>query len=324
VTKQDFIQYLSAPEKLNGNTIATLEKLVLEYPYFQTGRMLYLKNLHNNNNIDYEKNLGITAAYAPNGKVLYNLIRKKPQAPHINSTQETIHEVNLCAGQVPSPKSQAPSPAPQLETQTESTQYTAGNKQSETRIQTSKKILPRIEPVVVLQEIPVAPSKSSKPLLNPLCQLTEGLALPSPSLMGRVGAGLSYSFNDWLKIVSGKSLQEIKTEKPGAFGSIQQGRTNEKKQKSEIIERFILEETAKPVSKPKVEFYSAEAVAKKSLQDDETFVTETLAKIYLQQGHLQKAFKAYQILMVKHPEKIHIFASISEKIKKLMEQQKAK
>src|SRR3990167_9512499 len=77
MTKQDFIQYLSHPENLNGHSIASLEKLVQEYPYFQTGRMLYLKNLHNQNSIDYEKNLHITSAYAPSGKVLYNLIKKK-------------------------------------------------------------------------------------------------------------------------------------------------------------------------------------------------------------------------------------------------------
>ena len=73
MTKQDFIQYLSHPEKLNGHSIDALEKLVQEYPYFQMGRMLYLKNLHNENSIAYEKNLHITSAYAPSGKVLYNL-----------------------------------------------------------------------------------------------------------------------------------------------------------------------------------------------------------------------------------------------------------
>src|ERR1017187_7375613 len=78
MTKENFIQYLFHPENLNGQSITSLEKVVQEYPYFQIGRMLYLKNLHNENSIDYEKNLHITSAYAPSGKVLYNLIKKRP------------------------------------------------------------------------------------------------------------------------------------------------------------------------------------------------------------------------------------------------------
>ena len=62
-------------------------------------------------------------------------------------------------------------------------------------------------------------------------------------------------------------------------------------------------------------------MAKKSIKDDETFVSETLATIYLKQGNLPKALRAYEILLVKYPEKIHIFAPLLEKIKKLIEQQ---
>src|ERR1035437_3902476 len=90
MTKQDFIQYLSHPENLNGHSIADLKKLVQEYPYFQMGRMLYLKNLHNENSIEYEKNLHITSAYAPSGKVLYNLIKKKSQVASFKSQEKGL------------------------------------------------------------------------------------------------------------------------------------------------------------------------------------------------------------------------------------------
>jgi hypothetical protein len=119
----------------------------------------------------------------------------------------------------------------------------------------------------------------------------------------------THSFNDWLKICSGQKVEE----KP-----------IDKKQKSDLIDKFILEETSKAIAKPKAEFYSAETMAKKSITDDENFVTETLASIYLRQGNLPKALRAYEILMVKYPEKIHIFAPLLEKIKNLLKEQKSK
>jgi hypothetical protein len=121
----------------------------------------------------------------------------------------------------------------------------------------------------------------------------------------------SYSFNDWMKVLSGKTPELAKEE-----------RVIERKTKTEIVDNYILEETAKSAPKPKAEFYSAEVMAKKSLQDDETFVTETLARIYLKQGNLPKALRSYEILVVKYPEKIHIFAPLLEKIKNLLKEQK--
>ena len=48
------------------------------------------------------------------------------------------------------------------------------------------------------------------------------------------------------------------------------------------------------------------------------FMTETLAKIYLKQEKYSKAIKAYEILSLKYPEKISLFAIQINKIKKLI------
>ena len=316
MTKKDFISYLSAPEKLNGHSIGSLEKLVNEYPYFQTGRMLFLKNLHNQNSIDYEKNLHITSAYAPSGKVLYNLIKKKSQVLSLKSQVEEIK---------------------------------AGSHQP------LKEVLPKMEMIVLLQEMSMSAKEIDSSLRSPL---KVGVRIPSDSMTtakdeydelqllekemlreayrtsmtidlldekNQVSSSKpqvpseqqkkqgTYSFNDWLKVVSGQTPDSAVEEK-----SVQ------KKQKNDLVDKFLLDQTAKSSPKPKTEFYSADSMAKKSIKDDETFVSETLASIYLKQGNLPKALRAYEILLVKHPEKIHIFAPLLEKIKKLLKDQKNK
>jgi hypothetical protein len=44
-------------------------------------------------------------------------------------------------------------------------------------------------------------------------------------------------------------------------------------------------------------------------------MTETLAKVYLEQGHLEKAITAYEILSLKYPQKSSLFAERIKDIK---------
>jgi hypothetical protein len=44
-------------------------------------------------------------------------------------------------------------------------------------------------------------------------------------------------------------------------------------------------------------------------------MTETLAEVYVKQGKLKKAKKAYEILALKYPEKSSFFANQIKKIK---------
>ncbi len=46
-------------------------------------------------------------------------------------------------------------------------------------------------------------------------------------------------------------------------------------------------------------------------------MTETLAKLYLEQGHFEQSIRAYQILCLKYPKKSSLFATEIKKIKKI-------
>ena len=57
----------------------------------------------------------------------------------------------------------------------------------------------------------------------------------------------------------------------------------------------------------------------KSIEDNDNLTTETLAKIYFDQGHFERAIQAYKILCLKYPKKSGFFANqikiIKSKIK---------
>ncbi len=125
----------------------------------------------------------------------------------------------------------------------------------------------------------------------------------------------SLSFTDWLKhLDAGHTIVEktvvpeepVKEAKPmDAF---------------ELIDKFIKEEPK--LSRPKAEFYNPVNMAKQSVADDITFVSETLAKIYTLQGNYSKALQAYENLHLKYPEKRLYFAAQIKNIRKLINQQK--
>ena len=87
-----------------------------------------------------------------------------------------------------------------------------------------------------------------------------------------------------------------------------------KRKEHQIIERFIQEEPQiKPQSSDKID---NENKAKKSSEDSDELITETLASIYTEQMLYHKAIAAYKKLMLKFPEKSRYFADKIEQIEK--------
>jgi len=78
-----------------------------------------------------------------------------------------------------------------------------------------------------------------------------------------------------------------------------------------LIQNFIR-------SKPKIGFdktISKKNLAKEFKVSKKEFMTETLAKLYFKQNKFKEAIKAYQILSLKYPEKISLFADQIKMIK---------
>jgi hypothetical protein len=114
----------------------------------------------------------------------------------------------------------------------------------------------------------------------------------------------SSDFAGWLKQLDANKQEVVPIKEP----------QSEPVMPEQLIERFIQEE---PRIKPtKTSFYNPVNMAKKSVQESDDFVTETLARIYAKQGNYPKAIRTYQKLSLKYPEKSTYFAALIEELKR--------
>ncbi len=117
------------------------------------------------------------------------------------------------------------------------------------------------------------------------------------------------------KIVEERIL-EIETEEKAKTTDFKEKLVPEKTKK-DLIDQFIENEPS--ISRQKGTFFNPVTAAKRSVTDQENIISETLAKIYLDQGFIDKAISTYEKLSLKYPEKSTYFAALIEKVEKKRE-----
>lgn len=131
-----------------------------------------------------------------------------------------------------------------------------------------------------------------------------------------------HSFQEWLQLASFKPIERIgeKKEVVSIENLVQkeekkQENTTDKLKKLEIIDKFI---ETNPKITPAREL--VETPSKPIETSDTThLMTETLARVYLEQKKYSKAIQAYEILILKYPEKSIFFADRIKDIKILQQ-----
>ncbi|MFH1320961.1 MAG: hypothetical protein ABII90_09955 [Bacteroidota bacterium] len=288
---------MQSPEKLNGENIAMLADVIAQFPYCQTAHLLYLKNLHTLKSIHYNHQLRIASTYTSDRKKLYELVMQPVIISKITQIEET-------------------------------TTVTTEDKKRKEITRLEKQILK--EAIDASIQLEVAERDGGRGTedegkgIRDKEQGTgdEGIQSQLSQKRMREGEGLIQQagdktekskrpFSEWLKRVD-----EIK--RKDSIGRIATITGNE------LINKFIKENPQIASSSQsrteglEKEFFSPVNTARLSVIDEETFVTETLADIYIKQKLFSKAIKAYEILSLKYPEKSSNFAAIIKSLQKFI------
>jgi hypothetical protein len=112
-----------------------------------------------------------------------------------------------------------------------------------------------------------------------------------------------------------ESEYQQKREKNPDFNNWLEKVDRRQKQSNDLIDRFLQSDPG-PIPADKETRLEGD-VSEKSVKEDESFITDTLAQIYIKQGLYSKAIFAYEKLSLKYPEKSVYFATQIEEIKNL-------
>ena len=139
-------------------------------------------------------------------------------------------------------------------------------------------------------------------ILKPIAKAKEKLEIGKPISFT---SSENHSFNQWLQLSARNPIVRKENSK------------KEPLKKVDIIEKFI---KSNPKIAPIPKDKSISISVSKNKQDS-SLMTETLAKVYLEQKKYENAIQAYRILSLKYPEKSGFFA---DQIKRIQILQKNK
>ena len=267
----DYTYLLNKPDAINEKHAESLEKVMDEFPFFQSARVMRLKHLYNQDSYRYNYALKVSAAYTTDRSVLFDFIT----SDDFVAVQKGLYEKKL-------------------------------QELMNIRVVESE--------VVVVNNGYVYKNTLEQSILDSIEQSSPEETLAIEKL--EIGKPLEFSknekhsFEEWLQLSRFSPIirEENKEEEATPINQ-------EKKKKLALIDRFIM-------TNPKIPAIDKEKIiTAKETQDDDTsyLMTETLARVYLEQKKYSKAIQAYEILILKYPEKSSFFANRISDIKILQQ-----
>jgi hypothetical protein len=282
----DFIHILQ-----NSNTILSpkqtrdLEDIIEEYPYFQAARALHLKGLKNLDSYKYNNALKVTAAHTADRDVLFDYITSK------EFIQNNIADAIAGRGSKP-------------EDQEAVSEEIAPNPNAEIMlVESTEPALPQnLQDAEQILNPKLFKTKETEREEEPK-EITLNIGKPIPFTKKE-----KHSFTEWLQLTN-KSEEEPQTES-------NEMEELERKKKFELLDKFI-QNNPKIVPKESNQKINIKESTK---IDQNELMTETLAKVYLEQKKYKKAIQAFKILSLKYPEKSGFFADQIQAVKKLQKE----
>jgi hypothetical protein len=287
----NFINILKKPNSISAKDISDVRSIINEFPYFQSARALYLKGLHEKSSFKYNQELKVTAAYTTDRSVLFDFITSEEFLQNkisesIKQNAEHIKEYEI----------------------KDFEDISISNKTSIDEVfnQEIKASEPILDPELFKQK--ETPAFKIEDKSEDISSPEEKLQLGKPLEFNK---NELHSFSEWLKITSFKPIIREKDQ------TLVSTKTSDKEEKFDLIDKFI---ATNPKIKPLKTEGSNTNIALEQMHQPETLMTETLARIYVEQKNYSKAIKAYKILSLKYPEKSGFFADQIQAVKDLQKQ----
>jgi tetratricopeptide (TPR) repeat protein len=283
----EYLSLINNPNAINDKQTLSLEKIVAEFPYFQSARALRLKGLYNQDSFRYNYDLKNTAAHTTDRSVLFDFIISDTFTRiHKNLYEEKLAEIN--------------------EIYVDATELIFKEEKIESKINPlEQSILTSIKEATPIDNVEI-----SIPTIE---AAEEKLEIGKPLVFD---INEKYSFQEWLQL---SKIHPIERENSEPIEIKSTAVDPEKQKKNELIDKFI---EASPKIPPIKKEAEPKVFLEPSSENNSYLMTETLARVYLEQNKYDKAIQAYEILILKYPEKSSFFANRISDIKILQHNNK--
>ena len=311
---KEFTYLLQKPQAINLEQTEGVKSIIDEFPYFQSARAIYLKGLKNEGSFKYNQELKTTAAYTTDRSILFDFItsedfKQNEISQYIKQNTGRLNEIEIDVEDISVNKKviidddlsrQISESSDILDPVLFEPKHKLHNKIAYFDFDTSED--------VEEESLYNTPQETSA---------SEILELGKPLEFDKKE---THSFNEWLKLATFNPIKRNENENEDTKQS-ETTTSPDKNKKFELIEKFIAEN---PKINPITATSSKINIAEAQMIQPEELMTETLARIYVEQKNFKKAIQSYKILSLKYPEKSSFFANQIKAIEQLQEQNNKK
>jgi len=298
----DFTYLLNDTDAISEIPTPDLERVLSEFPYFQSVAAIRLKGLYNQNDFRYSSELKKIASQTTNRNVLYDLIATENFSADFFKNRD-LYDIEVVDPEIlfyPISTEEKRRQSILFSIETSQIKNIESDNQHQTK-QSNETDSEKLEHSILFSiETSQIGNLSDNQKID---------SQPEEKATSVVSDSDKFSFIQWLQLTQKQLITRVeKTEK--------QSKTIPKKIKnSEIINKFI---EANPKIIPNKNNPTKLVLDEKNTRNP-TFMTETLAQVYLKQKKYQKAIEAYEILILKYPKKSSFFADQINNIKEIQQ-----